>query len=230
VPSAIQERPLDDLTRLCERSLSMLPVDAAAVAVMNRAGHWGIVHATDDCAARLEDTGFTIGEGPGVDAFSSREPVLIGDFNGHISERWPAYAHAAAAAHCLAVFAFPLCVGAIPVGTLTYFAHKPTRLSDSHLGLISSVSSPVAFAVAHYVDATVMPTGHAEGGRGETGNTSFLRAEVYQASGMIMAQLGVPIDEALARLRAYAFAHDRPINDVARDVVTRTVRFTPDTS
>ena len=43
--------------------------------------------------------------------------------------------------------------------------------------------------------------------------------------GMVIAQLGVTPDVALATLRAHAFVHDRPIDAVARDVVARTLRF-----
>ena len=56
----------------------------------------------------------------------------------------------------------------------------------------------------------------------------YYRAEIYQASGMVMAQLDCTIDEAMARLRAYAFAHDEPLQDVARQVVDRKLRFDPD--
>ena len=48
---------------------------------------------------------------------------------------------------------------------------------------------------------------------------------VHQASGMVAAQLGVTVGVALVRLRAYAFGNDRPLADVARDVVSRTLRF-----
>jgi hypothetical protein len=49
--------------------------------------------------------------------------------------------------------------------------------------------------------------------------------EVYQATGMIMAQLDVPAETALSRLRAHAFVHDRTIDEIARDVVARRLRF-----
>jgi AmiR/NasT family two-component response regulator len=54
------------------------------------------------------------------------------------------------------------------------------------------------------------------------------RAEVHQATGMILAQLGVPAQEAFVRLRAHAFATRRPLDDVARDVVARLLVFTQD--
>jgi hypothetical protein len=54
------------------------------------------------------------------------------------------------------------------------------------------------------------------------------QAQVHQATGMILAQLGISAEAAFARLRAYAFAHDRRLGDVARDVVGRRLRFEPD--
>jgi hypothetical protein len=52
------------------------------------------------------------------------------------------------------------------------------------------------------------------------------RAEVHQATGMILAQLDVSAQDAFVRLRAHAFATGRPLADVARDVVARRLVFT----
>jgi hypothetical protein len=52
-----------------------------------------------------------------------------------------------------------------------------------------------------------------------------LHVAVHNAAGAVSVQLGVSITEALIRLRAYAFAHDRRLRDVAEDVVTRKLRF-----
>jgi AmiR/NasT family two-component response regulator len=51
------------------------------------------------------------------------------------------------------------------------------------------------------------------------------RIVVYQATGMIAAQLDDTTSNALARLRAAAFAAGRPMHDIAQDVVDRRVRF-----
>jgi hypothetical protein len=45
---------------------------------------------------------------------------------------------------------------------------------------------------------------------------------------MVVAQLGVSAADALARLRAHAFAEQRLLGDVARDVVARRLCFTED--
>jgi AmiR/NasT family two-component response regulator len=58
--------------------------------------------------------------------------------------------------------------------------------------------------------------------------TRLLRAEVHRAAGMVMAQAGVTIEDALVRLRAYAFSSGRSLTEVASDVVERRLRFDPD--
>jgi AmiR/NasT family two-component response regulator len=55
------------------------------------------------------------------------------------------------------------------------------------------------------------------------------RAEIHQATGMVVAQLGVSPTDAFARLRAHAFSEGVQLGDVARDVVARRLRFTRDT-
>jgi hypothetical protein len=45
---------------------------------------------------------------------------------------------------------------------------------------------------------------------------------------MVMIQLGVSLAEAMSRLRAHAYAHERRLGDVARDVVARRLEFEPD--
>jgi hypothetical protein len=41
---------------------------------------------------------------------------------------------------------------------------------------------------------------------------------------MVPVQLGVAVDEALIRL-GHAYRYDRPVADVARDIIARRMRF-----
>jgi hypothetical protein len=55
-------------------------------------------------------------------------------------------------------------------------------------------------------------------------------AALFQAQGMVMVQLGIPLAEALVRIRAYTYAENRRLGDVAGDIVARRLRFDPDHS
>ena len=54
--------------------------------------------------------------------------------------------------------------------------------------------------------------------------------EVYQAQGMVMVDLAVPLEVALARMRAVAFAEGISLQELAADIVAgrRTLRGTDD--
>ena len=49
--------------------------------------------------------------------------------------------------------------------------------------------------------------------------------ELHVATGMIMVHLGVDPQQALARLRAHAFAHGRTVTEAALDVIDGRARF-----
>ena len=109
------------LGRICAACVRSIPVTGAAVSLMTSAGHRVTAHASDAVAAQLEDLHFDLGEGPGIDAFRGRHPVLVADLGDHragASARWPAFAPAALDAGAGALFAFPLQLGAAQLGEL----------------------------------------------------------------------------------------------------------------
>jgi AmiR/NasT family two-component response regulator len=63
---------------------------------------------------------------------------------------------------------------------------------------------------------------------GQSPDLAVHRAEIDQATGMLTVQLGVSAAEAFARLRAYAYAQDRRLAEVAGDIVARRLRLSPD--
>ena len=52
-----------------------------------------------------------------------------------------------------------------------------------------------------------------------------LRVEVHQAAGMLSEQLDIRSPDALVLLRAAAYASERPIDQIAHEVVVRRLRF-----
>jgi hypothetical protein len=48
---------------------------------------------------------------------------------------------------------------------------------------------------------------------------------VHNAAGMVSVQAGISVAEALIRMRAFAFSHDRLLADVAEDVIDRRLRL-----
>ena len=119
-----------------------------------------------------------------------------------------------------AVFGFPLHVGAVRLGALNLYRDRPGPLTDEqHADAL--VMADVAAQAVLVLQANAPPGQLAA----ELEAGADFQYVVHQASGMVAVQLDVSVAEALMRLRAYAFGNGRPLTEVARDVVARTLRF-----
>jgi hypothetical protein len=204
--------------------ISAAGVDSAAITVVLAATPRETIYASDQAASDLQELTLTLGEGPSVDAITDG-PALVADLNAAAClTRWPVFAPAAVHAGVRAVFALPLRVGAIRVGVIDLYRATAGELDREQLA--------DALVLADTACALLLDAGP----RDQPGPDEQLpepavphHPEVHQATGMIIVQLGVTAAVALVRLRAYAYAHDRRLRDVARDVVARRLRFTADT-
>jgi len=199
-----------------------LAVTGAGIAMVTPAGHRGVVCATDNVSATIEDLQLTLGEGPCIDAAVRGAPVLVPDLADAAdvaTERWPSFMESAAHAGVKAVFAFPLRVGAISVGVIDLYRDRPGGLSATELPAALMAADAAALSLL-YLDVD----GENAFGDDRTTRSSY-QMQVHQATGMVMAQVGVTIDQAFLLLRARAFAEARPLAELATDVVARRVRF-----
>jgi len=213
------------LQRLCSAAAGALAASGAGVSVMAEDGARGIAAASDPASARIEELQFVLGEGPCIDAFASRRPILVPDLSDGPAHRWPAYTPAAHDEGVRAVFAFPLQVGAARLGVLDVFRARAGPLTGDQLRQAFAFTDLAVRTLLDGQDDAI--PGAAADGLDEAIEHS---AELFQAQGMVMVQLGLPLAEALVRIRAYTYAENRRLTDVARDIVARRLRFDPDHS
>lgn len=200
-------------------------VDCSAIAVTVPSSPRETVFASDQVAADMEDLSVTLGEGPGVDALAGRLTLAANLDDAHSRTRWPMFASAAVAGGVYAAFALPLQVGGIRLGAMDLYRAEPGALGEHQ---VSDALLLADTACALLLDAARFSGSRADGGAPE--EAGLQHPEVHQATGMIIGQLGVSAAIALIRLRAYAYANDRRLRDVAADVVARRLRFHPDIS
>ncbi|MCR6490657.1 GAF and ANTAR domain-containing protein [Amycolatopsis sp. OK19-0408] len=209
--------------RICDACVTALDISGAGVTVLSKAPgsgsehHRGLVHASDPVSARLEDLQLTVGEGPCVDAFATGGPILVPDLAAALS-RWPAFGSGAAGLGAAAVFSFPLQVGVVRLGSLDLYRDRPGLLTHEQVTDALLLADLATQAVVDQLD------GHA------TSDLTWLadsHVEIHQAVGMVKIQLDATTDVALLRLRGYAFSQGLTLSHVARQVVARTLRFTP---
>jgi hypothetical protein len=174
-------------------------------------------------SALIEELQFTLGEGPCVDAHNQRRPVLEPDLADPVVPRWPTFTPEAVRGGTAAVFGFPLTVGAIRLGALNLYRATPGPMGDEEHADSLVVAGVIARTILSIqADA---PSGTLSS---QLDSSTNLRLVVHQASGMVSVQLGIGIADSLVRLRGYAFANDLTVDQVARRVVERRLRFDPD--
>jgi GAF domain len=209
--------------RICRACVAGLDVDGAAISLLTATVARQTLAATDETAELLEDLQFTLNEGACMEAASTGSPVLVADLQ-HSSEvaRWPVFAAAVMERSAVrAVFALPLQWGAVNLGVLDLYRREPGALGDEQLrDAISSADTAALMLLGLRTDP--------DHGGGWLDHTIAHRVEVHQATGMVSVQLDVSAAEALARMRAHAFVHNRLLIDIARDVVARRLVFTED--
>ncbi|MEV4414757.1 GAF and ANTAR domain-containing protein [Catellatospora sp. NPDC049609] len=207
------------MRRLCSAAGRALAARGAGVTVMAGGGLSGMTAASDPATERLEELQVTLGEGPCIEAFECMRPVLVPDLADGAMSRWPVYAPEAHADGVRAVFAFPLQVGAARLGVLDVFRAQAGMLSPHELTLALTFAEVAVATLLRQDDSRPYP---AEDWLDESLDS---RAELFQAQGMVMVQLGISLAEAMVRMRAHAYAHDRRLRDVAADVVARRLSF-----
>jgi hypothetical protein len=206
--------PLPD--RLCRAAASTLGCDGGAITIAYTQVERVTLCTTDATARLIEETQDVVGQGPGPDAFTTgayaRFDLL--DVDGP-DPRWPLLeSDSLTALAPLVVHALPMGEGDDRViGVLTLHQHGVDREIDLDAGLI----------VSRVVAAGLLADGPSmqEAGQGPWSE----RAEVHQATGMVVAQLGVPETDALALLRAYAYSHDQSVSVTAHAVIARILAF-----
>jgi hypothetical protein len=206
------------LRALCQVAAGILPAGAVAVTLMTEGGPTGVVAALDEASEVIEEVQFIVGEGPAWEAFNTRAPVLAPDVRGDAALRWPGYSAAVDPHGVRAAFSFPLQVGSARLGVLDVYREQPGGLD------VEALANALALA---RIASEMLIAGQGEGLDGDSLSDVERALEpsypVFQAQGMVMARLGVPLNEAMARLRAHAYAHDRTLGSVARAVVAHTL-------
>ena len=225
----VAEGGADAPQRICQACMAALPLDRAALALMTAADQQEPLWASDDVARELDELQFSLGEGPCVEAFVDRRPVLVADLSEHEESRWPVFAAAALRTPVRALFVLPVQAGAITVGILDLYRDAPGMLEPDELTGALRAADAAMWTLLGLLDGVTSDGGVDRERRvapaGRQPGSELHRLEVYQATGMIVEQMQVSPKVALSALRAHAFAQNQTILEVAREVVERRLRF-----
>ena len=215
--------------RLCTACVELLDFDGAALSLIHDGSISRSLGSSGSLSRELDELQFTLGEGPCLETATSQAPVFVPDLEVAADTSWPRFAEAALQRGVRSIFALPVAVGT-PVGALDLYRNRPGELEAAALagGLIAAELAclPVLDIMGIDFDAAV-----------DDRSTSawadlamLTRTEVFQASGMVMQQLGVSASEAVIRIRAYAYAHGMTASEVGFAIIDGAVHLGDDRS
>jgi hypothetical protein len=208
------------IQRLCGFALDQMALSGCALVLMSGAESASVLACAGRHAQTITRLQMELGEGPCLQAYATGVPVLLPDLAAENANRWPTFAAAAMAHGVQAEFSLPLSVRPGGIGTFDLCRDAPGTLSEEHLAdaLVAADIARDAVLYQQYVPGDA-------GLAGLLATVGTDRIVIHQATGMIAAQLDETMSNALARLRAAAFASGRSMYDIAQDVVERRVRF-----
>ncbi len=206
--------------RLCEVCADVSLMTGAGIMLMTGDTQQGSVCSSNAVSALIEELQYTLGEGPCIDAHQEHRPVLEPDLANPATPRWFAFTPPAVAAGARGVFGFPLELGGVRLGALNLFRDRPGPMTDDQYAdtlVLAGAAAQAVLTMQAHASPGALSKKLEEG--------ADLRFVVHQASGMVAVHLGVSVGEALARLRAYAFANDVLLADVAEAIVARKLHI-----
>jgi len=202
------------LTRLCRVLTTLVPALGVGLTISVGRGLSMTLTSSGDLADELDEMQLVLGEGPSLDVEFLSRPVLEPELARSGGQEWPAFSPAAGALGAAAVFGFPIQLGAVHLGALTVYRSDPGGLSRAPLRDCLHAAGIARDLILEDLDrdgagevlppwAEVLPT-----------------PQLYQAQGMVMVQLGADPVDALARIRAHAYAYDQRIGAVAEAIIS----------
>ena len=197
--------------RLCDASRRLVGGEGGSISINSDDNEARMtLAATDEVAAQLESLQDILGEGPCREAYRQGEAVVT-DLDDAVSTLWPEFTRSALeTAGDVVLHCFPMRAASRPFGVYSLYTYGGLR---EPYDVVQFLADAVGAAVLHDASASM------------TGGAWSARSVVYQATGMVSVQLQVSPDDALAMLRAHAFAHSTTLNQIAENVVARRLDF-----
>lgn len=198
---------------LCQAYVSLARATAGALTLSFGNREWLTLYATDELARRLEDLQDLVGEGPGHTAARSGQ-VEMAVVPSSVGSQWAVFSEAAQDI-----------VGAVVIEAV------PMKPSDEIFGVITlyqTAGVPLSLGrgdlqlLADTVGAALLGEG-----RDPLDEVDLrgAQARIHQATGMLVAELRIAADDALALLRAHAYAHQTTLSAISAAVVERRIGF-----
>ena len=204
---------VDLLTTLSDRCVEVLDVAAAGIMLAPPSGELQLITASSEVMRIVELFELQTAEGPCLDCFRSRRPVVNQDLTD-AGDRWPQFAPIAVDAGFRAADAIPMRLRGQIIGALNLFRTETGSLNADDVLAAQALADIATIAILQ--NRHTMAT---QDVNSQLEHALSSRIVIEQAKGMIAERRNIGADEAFVRLRSYARNHNLRLADVARQTL-----------
>ena len=196
------------------RTAELIDVAAVGLLLADHHGQLQVMSASNEQTKLLELFQVQNHEGPCLDAYRTRAPVINADLT-QAGVRWPLFAPRATQIGFRSVHAIPLRLRSTVIGALNLFGADTGGLGPDDVRVVQALADVATIGL---LQERAIHRGQvlAEQLQGAL-NT---RVVIEQAKGALARIHGISVDEAFERMRSYTRSHNRKLSEVANAVVT----------
>lgn len=208
---------IDLLTGLTDRCVHLLGASAAGVMLASATGELRLLASSSEAMRVVELFELQAKEGPCLDAFRTGERVAQEKLTGGAGP-WPRFAAVAFEAGFRSVFALPMRLRHATIGALNVFSVGQTPMDEADVLVAQAFADLATISVLQ--QRAVADSQHLNEQLSQALTSRIL---IEQAKGVVFERAGVGMDEAFARLRAYARNRNLRLTDVAQAAIDGTL-------
>lgn len=208
---------VDLLTRLADRCVEVLDVEAAGIMLAGPDGQLRVMASSSEAMRVLELFEIQAQEGPCLDSHRAGLPVVNQDLAA-VNGRWPRFAAEAIVAGFHSVHALPMRLRGSVIGALNLFRAGPGEMGQADLEVAQAFADVATIAILQHRAAQ-----EAQVINEQLTHALNSRIVIEQAKGMIAERLELDMERSFAALRNHARNHNLRLADVANDVIAGTV-------
>ena len=208
---------IDFLHNLADHAVTVSGGSSAGLLLADHDDSLHYVAASSASARNLELLQLQVEEGPCLDCYRTREPLITTDLSRE-TRRWPEFAPRAIEAGVHSVHAFPLRLRDRVIGAMNVFGDEPLPLEPSDVKVVQAMADVATIAILQEraIASAEVLTEQLQGALNS-------RIVIEQAKGVVSRAHGLTVDEAFAVLRTHARNNHLRLVDLAHDVVTGRV-------
>lgn len=187
----------------------------AGASVINTRGRSESSGATDLAVLRADRLQYELGQGPCLSAWAEQRAIIIQDTKEE--NRWPEWTAAVADLPLRSVLSVPLTTEGRRIGAMKIYSPLPMAFDDHSVFLIERLAVPAAALLGNAMDRE---------GRQRLSSQlveALARRDVIsRAEGVLMERVNLTAGEALHTMLMASLDGDKPLHEVAREIVHGT--------